>query len=82
MRVVQYIQGYGGHIDSHEVFLYIFDAVPMFAVMAVLLVIYAPNLFKQGKGDGLQQRAMDLQTNAFDTHGRTTELQTGTLDIN
>ena len=54
----------------------------MFAVMVLLLVIYAPKLFKQGKGDGLQERAMDLQTNAFDTRGRTTELQTGTTDIN
>ncbi|CAD6588008.1 MAG: hypothetical protein ASARMPRED_003375 [Alectoria sarmentosa] len=74
--------GNGGYIDSHESFLYVFDAVPMFAVMVLLLVIYAPKLFKQGKGDGLQERAMDLQTNAFDTRGRTTELQTGTTDIN
>ncbi|CAF9939080.1 MAG: hypothetical protein ALECFALPRED_007975 [Alectoria fallacina] len=42
--------GTGGYIDSHEVFLYVFDAVPMFAVMVVLLVIYAPKLFKRGKG--------------------------------
>lgn len=62
--------------------LYAFDAVPMFAVMVVMLVIYTPKLFKQGKGDELQERVTNLQANAFDTRGRTVELQTGTLDIN
>ena len=54
--VVQCIQGYVGHIDSHEPSLYVFDAGPMFAVMVLLLVLYAPKLFKQRKGDGLQER--------------------------
>lgn len=82
VRIAQYIQGYEGYVNSHKLFLYAFDAVPMFAVMVVMLVIYAPNMFEQGKGDGLQERVTNLQANAFDTRGRTVELQTGTLDIN
>lgn len=37
-RVVEYIQGNGGYLLRHEVFLYVFDAVLMFTVMAVLNV--------------------------------------------
>jgi hypothetical protein len=32
-RVIEYIQGNTGYLLTHEVFLYIFDAVPMFFVM-------------------------------------------------
>lgn len=51
-RVVEFLQGNAGFIMSHEVFLYIFDAVLMFAVTAILnfvhpSVIYA--LLKGGK---------------------------------
>lgn len=37
-RVVEYIQGNAGYLLRHEVFLYVFDAVLMFAVMAILNV--------------------------------------------
>lgn len=30
VRVVEYLEGYSGYIMTHEVFLYVFDAVPMF----------------------------------------------------
>jgi hypothetical protein len=33
VRIVEYTQGYNGYIISHEVFLYIFDAVLMLVVM-------------------------------------------------
>lgn len=53
VRVVQYIQGYSGYINVHEWFLYLFDALPMFGVMVLMVVIYAPRLFKQGQGEEL-----------------------------
>lgn len=37
-RVIEYIQGNSGYLLRHEVFLYVFDAVLMFAVMTVLNV--------------------------------------------
>ncbi|KAJ8114770.1 hypothetical protein OPT61_g3419 [Boeremia exigua] len=35
-RVVEYIQGNAGYLLKHEVFIYVFDAVLMFAVMVIL----------------------------------------------
>lgn len=39
-RVVEYLQGFGGYLLSHEVFLYIFDAILMLAVMILLNVVH------------------------------------------
>ncbi|KAH7029762.1 RTA1 like protein-domain-containing protein [Microdochium trichocladiopsis] len=43
-RVIEYLQGNGGYLISHEVFLYVFDAVLMAIVMAVFLVFYVDDL--------------------------------------
>ncbi|KAF5723988.1 Rtm1p [Fusarium mundagurra] len=48
-RVVEYLQGNGGYLISHEVFLYIFDAVLMAIVMAIFLIWYVDHLrYKDG----------------------------------
>ncbi|KAH7330413.1 RTA-like protein [Rhexocercosporidium sp. MPI-PUGE-AT-0058] len=39
-RVVEYVQGFSGYLLSHEAYLYIFDAVLMFAVMAILNLVH------------------------------------------
>lgn len=49
-RVVEYLQGNGGYLISHEIFLYIFDAVLMIAVMAIFAIWYIGDLEK-GKSD-------------------------------
>lgn len=36
VRVVEYLQGYSGYLMKHEVFIYVFDTLLMFAVMLVL----------------------------------------------
>ncbi|CAJ0546495.1 Ff.00g011220.m01.CDS01 [Fusarium sp. VM40] len=36
VRVVEFIQGFDGFIISHEIFIYLFDAVPMLAVMLIM----------------------------------------------
>ncbi|KAK5159877.1 hypothetical protein LTS14_001982 [Recurvomyces mirabilis] len=46
VRIAEYGQGPKGSIAAHEVFLYIFDAVPMCAVLTLLLVIH-PGRFLQ-----------------------------------
>ncbi|KAH7020721.1 RTA1 like protein-domain-containing protein [Microdochium trichocladiopsis] len=43
-RVVEYLQGNQGYLISHELFLYIFDAVLMAIVMAIFLVFYVDDL--------------------------------------
>lgn len=54
-RVVEYLQGNSGYLISHEIFLYIFDAVLMAVVMAIFLVWYVDDLapskgLKRGSG--------------------------------
>lgn len=39
-RVVEYLQGFNGYILEHEAFLYIFDALLMFSVMAVFIAVH------------------------------------------
>ncbi|KAF5248733.1 hypothetical protein FANTH_5803 [Fusarium anthophilum] len=48
-RVVEYLQGNAGFLVSHEIFLYIFDAVLMAIVMVVFLIWYVDHLqYKDG----------------------------------
>ena len=39
-RVVEYLQGFSGYLLSHEVYLYIFDAILMLFVMVILNVFH------------------------------------------
>ncbi|KAM0269458.1 hypothetical protein ACHAQH_009710 [Verticillium albo-atrum] len=43
-RVVEYMQGNGGYLISHEIYIYIFDAVLMALSMAILAVWYVGDL--------------------------------------
>lgn len=40
VRVVEYIQGTGGFLMSHEAFIYVFDGLLMFTLMVIFLVIH------------------------------------------
>ncbi|CAI7639521.1 unnamed protein product [Penicillium bialowiezense] len=40
VRVVEYAQGESGYLMEHEVFIYVFDGLLMFAVMAIFLAIH------------------------------------------
>jgi hypothetical protein len=44
-RVVEYLQGNGGYLISHELFLYIFDMLLMVLVMAIFLIFYIDDLY-------------------------------------
>lgn len=48
-RVVEYLQGRGGYIMSHEVFLYTFDATLMFIAVLTFNVVH-PSEIIPGKG--------------------------------
>jgi RTA1 like protein len=36
VRVAEYLKGYDGYLMVHEVFIYVFDALPMFFVMVAM----------------------------------------------
>ncbi|CAG7962619.1 unnamed protein product [Penicillium salamii] len=40
VRVVEYVQGESGFLMQHEVFIYVFDGLLMFALMAIFLAIH------------------------------------------
>jgi magnesium-transporting ATPase (P-type) len=48
-RMVEFIDGYGGYIMGHEVFIYIFDAVLMVLVMAILNFWHPSFVIRDGK---------------------------------
>jgi len=58
-RVVEYLQGNGGYLISHEIFLYIFDALLMAIVMAVFLVFYVDDL-DAARGSGKHTNHAEL----------------------
>jgi hypothetical protein len=64
-RVIEYIQGNDGYLISHEVFLYIFDAVLMAGVMAIFAYYYIGDLEK-GKSDMYRLGTMSRASLATD----------------
>ncbi|KAJ4251541.1 hypothetical protein NW762_011530 [Fusarium torreyae] len=50
VRAVEYLEGQGGYVISHEVFIYLFDASLMFLVMLLFLIVHPGRLIRQGTG--------------------------------
>ncbi|KEY71324.1 hypothetical protein S7711_05915 [Stachybotrys chartarum IBT 7711] len=48
-RVIEYLQGNSGYLISHEIFLYVFDAILMAIVMIIFLIWYVDHLDKKKK---------------------------------
>lgn len=51
-RLIEYAQGNDGYLISHEVYLYIFDAVLMFATMVLFAVVHPSEINALVKGGG------------------------------
>ncbi|KAI0466138.1 RTA1-domain-containing protein [Xylaria cf. heliscus] len=49
VRAIEYLQGDGGYVMSHEAFIYVFDAAPMWLVMAVYLLLHPGRLVRHGR---------------------------------
>ncbi|KAH8587379.1 RTA1 like protein-domain-containing protein [Bisporella sp. PMI_857] len=47
-RIIEFGQGHSGYLASHEVYMYIFDALPMFLVQAMFHTIHAGDVFPPG----------------------------------
>ncbi len=65
-RVVEYIQGNSGYLLRHEVFLYIFDAVLMLAVMLLFNWVHPSEIQALTRGGKYTQgvfRMQSLRTN-------------------
>ena len=60
-RLIEYAQGNDGYLISHEVFLYIFDALLMFATMLVFHVVHPSELNVWLKGKGMYTRGIKVQ---------------------
>ena len=61
VRMLEFIQGHGGYIISHEAFLYIFDAVLMLIVMIILNVVHPSEVYALLRG-GKMTRGLQLHT--------------------
>lgn len=49
VRAIEYLQGDGGFVISHEAFIYIFDAVLMWAVMMLYLLVHPGRLIRDAQ---------------------------------
>lgn len=43
-RIIEYVEGTDGYLNSHEAFMYIFDMVPMFFVQAIFHFYHAAKI--------------------------------------
>ncbi|PNP73620.1 hypothetical protein FNYG_13035 [Fusarium nygamai] len=50
VRAVEYLQGQGGFVISHEAFIYLFDALLMLLAMVLFLIVHPGRLVKNGTG--------------------------------
>ncbi|CAG8004250.1 unnamed protein product [Penicillium salamii] len=44
-RIIEFAEGIDGYISTHEVYMYIFDAAPMFFVQILFHLVHAGNVF-------------------------------------
>ncbi|EXJ68067.1 uncharacterized protein A1O5_08682 [Cladophialophora psammophila CBS 110553] len=59
VRVAEFIEGFEGTIIRHEVYLYIFDAIPMAAVMVIFSVWYPSYFSKQAGTAAVMEQSAD-----------------------
>jgi hypothetical protein len=59
VRVAEFIDGFEGTIIRHEVYLYVFDAIPMAAVMVLFNVWYPSSFSKQAKTAAEMEQSAD-----------------------
>jgi hypothetical protein len=70
-RIAEYIQGNAGYLLSHEVFLYVFDAVLMLVVMVLFNCVHPSEVTEAymkrqtyGSGAGVQMDGGDVERQA------------------
>ncbi|KAL7619406.1 hypothetical protein AAE478_009945 [Parahypoxylon ruwenzoriense] len=68
-RVIEYLQGNGGYLISHEVFLYVFDTLLMVVVMTIFAVWYIDDLQAKNSMYGNNLGSYSSNTNDDDQRG-------------
>ncbi|GAM39616.1 RTA1 protein [Talaromyces pinophilus] len=62
VRVVEYLEGYDGYLLSHEIFLYVLDALLMFVVMAFFHFYHPSEINCQiGRGEKFFQKGFEVR---------------------
>lgn len=61
-RLIEYAQGNDGYLISHEVYLYVFDALLMFLVMVLFALVHPSELNAMVKGAGYNSLSMGWRT--------------------
>ncbi|OBT89316.1 hypothetical protein VE02_02567 [Pseudogymnoascus sp. 03VT05] len=60
-RVVEYLQGYDGYLLSHEVYLYIFDAVLMFCTMVIFNIVHPSEVVALVEGGKMAKNGWKME---------------------
>ena len=60
-RLVEYLQGFSGYLLSHEVFLYMFDALLMFCVMVLLNIVHPSEVVALVNGGKAAKRGWKME---------------------
>ncbi|RKK65420.1 hypothetical protein BFJ69_g16301 [Fusarium oxysporum] len=60
-RIIEYLQGFSGYLLSHEVYLYIFDAVLMLAVMVLFNVLHPSEIVALVSGGNVVKRGWNIE---------------------
>lgn len=80
-RVIEYLQGNGGYLISHEIFLYVFDTILMAITMAIFLIWYVEHLEspkggrrgKSGSAKGSDEHALRNWQQLASSNGQPSE---------
>ncbi|KAK4891630.1 hypothetical protein LTR27_009799 [Elasticomyces elasticus] len=62
VRVVEFAQGFQGFIELHEVFLYVFDGVPMAALVFIYNIWYPSTMSGKARPDGTMDDTAEKNT--------------------
>ncbi|KAL3482889.1 RTA1 like protein-domain-containing protein [Aspergillus germanicus] len=60
-RIIEYVQGTDGYLYSHEIYMYIFDTIPMFFVQAVFHFYHPGKTLVGGKAAAANEEYINLQ---------------------
>ena len=60
VRLVEYAQGFSGFVASHEVFIYLFDALPMCTITILFVALHPQGLMRKAKQYEEKQDRMAL----------------------
>lgn len=78
VRTVEYAQGPGGFVVSHEAFIYIFDALPMALVIIGLLVVHPTRAVRKLQAN---MAVAESLSSSSSEEGATSALSQGKVDV-